>query len=231
MTSIHHTLRAAALAAAALFIGLGAQAQTVVTNTNFQPVAGWQQVAQNTSTTLGAYAPGSGWSSASTLSLGDVLGNQFLLIDGGESATFTFTGLTIGRIYDVNLAFDFAGFRNGATDTQVALRINTDFSANPRNVTENMLASCPDNNGCATTFSNNLTRVFWNGIPQFTANATTGSFTFNAFGGGNSRVALDDVRVAVTDVTPVPEPETYAMMLAGLGAIGFMSRRRKSKQA
>ncbi|ACB34590.1 conserved hypothetical protein [Leptothrix cholodnii SP-6] len=26
---------------------------------------------------------------------------------------------------------------------------------------------------------------------------------------------------------PVPEPETYAMLLAGLGAIGFMSRRRK----
>ena len=26
---------------------------------------------------------------------------------------------------------------------------------------------------------------------------------------------------------PVPEPETYAMLLAGLGAVGFMSRRRQ----
>ncbi len=30
-------------------------------------------------------------------------------------------------------------------------------------------------------------------------------------------------------VTPIPEPETYAMMLAGLGLIGAMTRRRKQK--
>jgi hypothetical protein len=27
---------------------------------------------------------------------------------------------------------------------------------------------------------------------------------------------------------PVPEAETYAMMLAGLGLVGFMARRRKA---
>ena len=30
------------------------------------------------------------------------------------------------------------------------------------------------------------------------------------------------------DVTPVPEPETYALLLAGLGVMGFVARRRKS---
>lgn len=32
----------------------------------------------------------------------------------------------------------------------------------------------------------------------------------------------------VPDVAAVPEPETYAMMLAGLGLIGFTARRRKT---
>jgi hypothetical protein len=32
-------------------------------------------------------------------------------------------------------------------------------------------------------------------------------------------------------VTPVPEPDSYAMLLAGLGLLGFMVRRRGSQQA
>jgi len=36
---------------------------------------------------------------------------------------------------------------------------------------------------------------------------------------------------AVTAVSPVPEPETYAMLLAGLGLLGFAARRRKQKEA
>jgi len=32
---------------------------------------------------------------------------------------------------------------------------------------------------------------------------------------------------ALVNVTPVPEPETYAMLLAGLGIIGAIARRRK----
>ena len=32
-------------------------------------------------------------------------------------------------------------------------------------------------------------------------------------------------------LTPVPEPETYALFMAGRGLMGFIARRRKSDQA
>ena len=66
---------------------------------------------------------------------------------------------------------------------------------------------------------------------------TPRSFTFT---GGIFNLVVNDVSltpmatpspVASTgfiNVTSVPEPETYALFLAGLGAVGFMARRRKN---
>jgi hypothetical protein len=40
-------------------------------------------------------------------------------------------------------------------------------------------------------------------------------------------IAMDNLDVAA----PIPEPETYAMLLAGLGLLGIASRRRKQNEA
>lgn len=49
------------------------------------------------------------------------------------------------------------------------------------------------------------------------------SMSFHNLGGDNVGALLDNVSVTAA----VPEPESYAMMVAGLGLMGFMVRRRR----
>ncbi|WP_294987254.1 FxDxF family PEP-CTERM protein [Sulfuritalea sp.] len=45
-------------------------------------------------------------------------------------------------------------------------------------------------------------------------------------------VGIDNVNFSIGgNIAPVPEPETYAMMLAGLGLLGFAARRRRQQHA
>ena len=46
-------------------------------------------------------------------------------------------------------------------------------------------------------------------------------------GGNDHGLAIDNVSFSVT-AAAVPEPSTYAMLLAGLGAVGFIARRRRA---
>ena len=54
-----------------------------------------------------------------------------------------------------------------------------------------------------------------------------GSAAFSAaFGLGVAGWGLNSIEITGNTVAAVPEPETYAMLLAGLGVIGVMARRR-----
>lgn len=66
----------------------------------------------------------------------------------------------------------------------------------------------------------------WHAV-SYSFNAVAGESLHLYFSGKGGGLGLD----AVTIAAAVPEPESYAMMLAGLGALGFMARRRKQSQA
>ncbi len=62
--------------------------------------------------------------------------------------------------------------------------------------------------------------AMWTAIDGFFPNFYIDSATYSATGTPDNFA-----------VTAVPEPETYAMLLAGLGVLGFMARRRKQTGA
>lgn len=74
--------------------------------------------------------------------------------------------------------------------------------------------------GNGSTLGNN-TNVF-----KFDAGAGVSSITFNDRGLSNAGLLSTGGSVAPS----VPEPATWAMMLAGFGAIGFAMRRRRAHQ-
>ncbi|MDP4299075.1 PEP-CTERM sorting domain-containing protein [Leptothrix discophora] len=232
MTSIHHTVRAAALAAATLFIGFGAQAQA---SENFNGLSAAVPTPGGLNPTTNAYGGTNVLSSFSTslisgswfedtaVTVGGPEADNFLVLGRNDSFTLNFS-LTAPLS---NVLFQFAYNNTLGNSTANNGVINTGFNT----WTMDTLSGSLDNAAVSGSGLGNpssasgpfFATLNFNGLAS--GNHT---FTWNRSGLANSgTLRIDDFSATVT---AVPEPETYAMMLAGLGAIGFLSRRRKAAQ-
>ena len=56
------------------------------------------------------------------------------------------------------------------------------------------------------------------------------TLTFYAYQGSAllTHFTIDNLRFDINPINPVPEPSTYAMMIAGLGMVGVMIKRRRA---
>ncbi len=76
--------------------------------------------------------------------------------------------------------------------------------------------------------------IYWSGT-AYAPDPATHAWTFNTSYGyqgldGNLDVEVYAWAVRPGDVAAVPEPEVYALLMAGLGLLGVMTRRRKQQQ-
>ncbi|HMX16490.1 MAG TPA: PEPxxWA-CTERM sorting domain-containing protein [Rhodocyclaceae bacterium] len=138
-------------------------------------------------------------------------GSQFVTMGGGYLASGTTIwsqtvgGLTIGQAYDLKFKIASEGPCCGTQSVSVGF----------------LGSSTPGQVFSATPITSNYWKD-WN-EKGMTLVASATSVTIQFTYSGRYDMGLDDVRMTAA----VPEPETYALMLAGLGALGAAVRRRK----
>jgi hypothetical protein len=125
--------------------------------------------------------------------------DKWASVAGGNSATLSFAAGT-----------NYVGFLWGSVDTYNTVRFFDGASE---------IAAFKGGNGGLGV----------NEVPQGDGNQAVAQY-FNFFAPSITSVKFESGGNAfeIDNVSAVPEPGTYALMLAGLGALGFMAKRRKA---
>lgn len=241
-------LQALVLASLAL-AGTQAHAANLIQNGGFEAdlavsysPSGWQVFESGAiggvAATNGTIAPASGWST-----IGAASGNNYGIIDayslGGYALSQSFS---TGQIASATLNFSLfinssdaaivnasgLDFTTGGTyDANHQMRVDLlSAGADPLHTGSSVLRSFDLGNANALNTVNNYTNYSFNVGSDLAAG---GNYVLRFAAVTNiaqMQVGIDNVSL---NVTAVPEPESYAMLLAGLGLLGsIVSRRRKN---
>lgn len=158
---------------------------------------------------------------------------------------FTNTGPLASSITDIywDWADGEALFDNSTGSITSSSGVSYNWGANPQNL--------PSGNGLTPSFSaelgadsNSPTQPsgvnpgewvsfrFLTGVTSTAADLLSGDLRIGLHVQGFSNGGSESyVNRSTTVVAPVPEPETYALMLAGLGVVGAVARRKRKQQA
>jgi hypothetical protein len=175
---------------------------------------------------------GSGNGSAITNGYSGLNWTNFNVIDATQSS-LTNTG------YDnsgaTNVAHDVLGYK-ATISSPTGFTLNSgDFTAAYANNLTIIATATLAGSGLnqSNTFTVSATKPTT--LETFSFSGPVTSVSFSSFYGPSSSIAFPNNNAAKNifavdnlNITPVPEPETYGMMLAGLGLMGFMVRRKNS---
>jgi PEP-CTERM motif len=211
---------------AALLLAVGAQAQTIssydIANARLSGFGNWNHTYSGV---IGGGNPTSYTGGSGTLNDGIIatshFNNQLFWKPDGVSITLYLDGFykinTIDLLGGNTLANNIPGTLTGWTVT-----INSNSQS---------FSSTAHGAACLSGLCDDVVSLIGSGLDTLSTNTIVLSNFTGGWPDESSYFNISEIQVNGASVSAVPEPETYAMMLAGLGLLGFAARRRKAKAA